>query len=97
MPRPWQPGRGRRYLVLGLTVVTVLGVGWAFGTRVLTIRDVRMDLIRLTREEARVHEEISTLRLKLAAAGTPQAVEEEARRQLRWGFPDEERIVLIRR
>jgi len=42
-----------------------------------------------------VFEEILTLRRKLADASLPHVVEHEARRQLRWGFPSEERIVLI--
>ncbi len=95
MPRPWQRGRGRRYLPLGLVVATILGVGWVFGTRVVDICDARAELHLLGLQEEQAHEEILALRRKLADATLPHVVEQEARRQLRWGFPNEERIVLI--
>lgn len=95
MPRPWQPGLGRRSLLLGLSAMALFGVGWAFGTRLLAIRGTWTDLCSMTAEEERAHDAILALRQKLAAASLPAIVEQEARRQLRWGFPSEERIVLI--
>jgi len=95
MLRPWQRGLGRRSLLLRLAVVAILGVGWAFGTRLFSVRDARADLRRLNLQQEKVFEEILTLRQKLADASLPHVVEHEARRQLRWGFPSEERIVLI--
>lgn len=95
MPRPWQSGLGRRWLLLGLVGVAVLGVGWAFGARIFAIRGAQAELRHLGLQEQKAHEEILALRQKLAAAALPQVVEQEARRQLRWGFPSEERIVLI--
>lgn len=97
MPRPWQPGRGRRSLLLGLAAVTILGVGWTFGTRLFAIRNARAELSRLVQQEEELDAEIAALRHKLAVANLPAVVEQEARRRLRWGFPDEERIVLIGR
>jgi len=44
-----------------------------------------------------VHAEIAALRQKLVEAPLPQVVEREARQRLHWGFPDEERIVIVRR
>lgn len=97
MPRQWRRGLDRRYLPLGLAVVIVLGLGWVFGTRVYAIRQAEAELRAFRAQEAALHAEIAVLRRKLAEASLPQVVEREARQKLRWGFPDEERIIIVRR
>ncbi|GAB4308962.1 MAG: hypothetical protein Kow0097_09840 [Candidatus Bipolaricaulota bacterium] len=96
MPHPWRHGLARRGVPLALAAV-IGGVGWVFGTRVRAIREAEADLVRLRAQEAEVQEEILVLRGKLAAATLPPVVEREARLKLHWGYPDEERIVIVRR
>ncbi|MBC7220793.1 hypothetical protein H5T55_04900 [Candidatus Bipolaricaulota bacterium] len=72
-------------------------MGWVFGTRVRAVREAEADLVLLRAQEAEVQEEILVLRGKLAAAALPSVVEREARTKLHWGYPDEERIVIMRR
>lgn len=97
MLRRWRAGRGRRRAPLILALVGALGVGWVFGSRVLAIHRTGGELRGLRAREERLTAEIGALRRKLAEAGLPEVVEREARRKLRWGFPDEERIVILRR
>lgn len=87
----------RRYLPLALAVVTILGLGWVFGTRIYAIRRAEADLRAFRAQEQALHAEIGALRRTLAEVALPQVVEREARHRLRWGFPDEERIVIVRR
>lgn len=97
MLRRWRRGPARGYLPLALAVVTILGLGWVFGTRVFAIRDAAADVRALRARDQAVHAEIAALRQKLVEAPLPQVVEREARQRLHWGFPDEERIVIVRR
>lgn len=94
---PWRRGHARRYLPFALVMAVTLGVGWVFGTRVHAIREAEGDLVLLRAQETEVQEAILSLRRKLAAAARPDIVEWEARTQLHWGYPDEERIVIMRR
>lgn len=100
MRRRWRRGPSdpwRRYLSLGLAVAVVLGLGWVFGTRVYAIRRTEADLRALRTQEEALNKEILDLRRRLAEVSLPHVVEREARLKLRWGFPDEERIVILRR
>lgn len=80
-----------------LALVGALGLGWVFGSRVLAIHRTGAELRALAAREERLAVEIGDLRRRLAEAGHPAVVEREARRKLRWGFPDEERIVILGR
>lgn len=97
MPRPWRRGPARGHLLLGLAVVIVVALGWVFGTRLYAIWQAAADLRALRAEEEALHAEIGALQRKLAASSLPEVVEREARHRLRWGFPNEERIVILRR
>ncbi len=97
MPRPWQRGPGRRYLPLALVALAVLGLGWIFGSRIYLIQATKAELHRLQAQQAAIHEDVFSLRRELAAAALSPVIEREARLRLRWGFPDEERIVILRR
>ncbi len=97
MLRRWRAGRGRRHVPLILALIGALGLGWVFGSRVLAIHRTGVELRALASREERLVVEIGDLRRRLAEAGLPAVVEREARRKLRWGFPDEERIVILRR
>jgi hypothetical protein len=77
--------------------VVVLGIGWVFGTRIYAIRRAEADLRDLRAREGALHQEILDLRRALAEASLPEVVAREARVKLRWGFPDEERIVILRK
>ncbi len=97
MPRQWRRGPDRRYFFIGLVLAVILGLGWVFGTRIHAIQETRADLLVLQEREGALHGAILALRQKLAEARLPDVVEREARAKLRWGFPDEERIVIVRR
>jgi len=100
MRRRWRRGPSdpwRRYLSAGLAVAVVLGLGFVFGARVYAIRRAEADLRALRTQQEAYTEDILDLRRRLAEAGLPHVVEREARTKLRWGFPDEERIVILRR
>lgn len=97
MLRPWRCGPARNPAHLVLAAVVVLSVGWVFGTRFLAIWRTAAELGGLYAHEERVTEEIQDLRRRLLEATLPAVVEREARRKLRWGYPDEERIVILRR
>jgi len=100
MRRQWRRGPSepwRRYVAIGLATAVVLGLGWVFGARLYAIHRARSDLRVLGARAETLHTESLELRRRLAEAGLPHVVEREARTKLRWGFPDEERIVILRR
>lgn len=97
MLRRWRAGRGRGRVPLILALVGALGLGWVFGSRVLAIHRTGAELRELRAREERLTAEIGALRRRLAEASLPAVVEQEARVRLRWGFPDEERIVILGR
>ncbi|MCX7750186.1 MAG: hypothetical protein N2320_01255 [Candidatus Bipolaricaulota bacterium] len=75
----------------------ILGLGWVFGSRLWAIHRAGAELRALRAREGWLTAEIGALRRRLAEANLPAVVEREARVRLRWGFPDEERIVILRR
>ncbi len=100
MHRPWRlgprAGPRERAAFLGVALV-LLGLGWVFGSRLYAIVRTEKELERLALQQAREQERIAELRQRLAEADRPEVIEREARLKLHWGYPDEERIILIRR
>lgn len=97
MRRPWRCGPARNRAPLAVAAVVVLSLGWVFGTRSLAIWRTAAELAQLRAGEQRVAEEIQCLQRRLSEAALPAVVEREARSKLRWGYPNEERIVILRR
>lgn len=98
MSRPWRNGRPASFWVgLALLLLILFGVGTVFGLRARAIALTAREVESLRKEQAKVWAEIEKLRLELAQAATPKVVEQKAREILRWVYPDEELVILIRR
>lgn len=104
MSRPWRPGRaahrpslGPRLLVIGMAVLVLGALGWLFGSRLVTWGRLSVEVDALRSQEEAMLREISELKERLAMADAPEVIEREARSVLGWGYPDEERLLVIRR
>jgi len=98
MSRPWRNGRPASLWVgVALLVLILCGAGIIFGLRARAISIAAQDVQRLREEQGKLQAEIEKLRLELAQAATPKVVEQKAREILRWVYPDEELVILIRR
>ena len=98
MSRPWRNGRPASLWVgLALLFLILLGVGTVFGLRARAIVLTEREVQGLRTEQAKLWAEIEKLRVELAQAATPKVVEQKAREILRWVYPDEELVILIRR
>jgi cell division protein FtsB len=98
MSRPWRNGRPASFWVgLALLFLLLSGVGTVFGLRARAIALTAHEVQKLREEQAKVQAEIEKLRFELAQAATPKVVEQKAREVLRWVYPDEELVILIRR
>ncbi|MCR4392108.1 MAG: septum formation initiator family protein [Candidatus Acetothermia bacterium] len=73
------------------------GLGWLFGSRWVAIERTAAELQALRTDVERLSQQIARLQQELAVATRPEVVEREARKQLQWGFPNEERVVVLRR
>ncbi|MEN3009914.1 MAG: hypothetical protein ABDI20_02850 [Candidatus Bipolaricaulaceae bacterium] len=96
MSRPWRAGWGAR-LGLALLLLALAGLGAVFGLRVHALHQARARVWALRAAHAALQEEIQRLQWELREAERPEAVERQARELLRWGYPDEELVILIRR
>jgi len=102
MSRPWRPGRaaggpslGPRLLVIGMAVLVLGTLGWLFGSRLVTWGRLSVEVDALRAQEEAMLREISELKQRLAVADDPEVVEQEARSILGWGYPDEQRLIVI--
>lgn len=96
MSRPWPAGPSVR-LVTGLFGVLLLGAGVILGLRARAIAIAAREVRALWEQKNLVSEKVERLQAELARAGDPKVVEEKAREILRWAYPDEELVILIRR
>ncbi|MBC7093266.1 septum formation initiator family protein [Candidatus Bipolaricaulota bacterium] len=100
MNRRWRLGRGtrRNWLLPAVgALVLIGGLGWVFGSRWVAIQRTGGELQALRADVERLSQQIARLQQELAVATRPEVVEREAREQLQWGFPNEERVVVLRR
>jgi len=81
--------------VLALVALVIGGLGWLYGSRLVAMGRLSAEVRDLRQSEENLLREIAALRERLDEADDPAVVEEEARRVLGWGYPDEERLVLI--
>lgn len=96
----WLAGRaeGRTQRAVALAVgLVLLTLAWVFGTRLYAIVQVQREVAALAGRQAQERGRIAELQQVLAQADRPQVIEREARLKLRWGYPDEERIILLGR
>jgi cell division protein FtsB len=73
------------------------GIGMIFGLRLHAIALTAHEVQTLKKEQNRLWAEIDLLRAHIKEAGTPAVIERKAREILRWGYPDEEMVILIRK
>ncbi|MCX8103502.1 MAG: septum formation initiator family protein [Candidatus Bipolaricaulota bacterium] len=73
-------------------VAIILGV---FISRVLTIRHLRAELIRLEAEKAKIQQEIERLSARLREKDNLKLIEYLARKELGMGKPGEEIYIII--
>ncbi|MGC9529132.1 MAG: hypothetical protein ACP5G2_00725 [Candidatus Bipolaricaulaceae bacterium] len=78
-------------------LVVLGGLGWLYGARFVAMHRLGDQAHALQVREELLRQAIADLQGRLAAADHPAVVEEEARRILGWGFPDEERLLLTGR
>ncbi len=98
MSRPWRAGPPVRLgVALFLCVVLLGGVGALFGLRARAIARTAREIQALREEQNRLWAHIEELRAELARAADREVVEQKAREILRWAYPDEELVLLIRR
>lgn len=96
MSRPWRGGLGAK-LILALVLLGLGGLGTLFGLRAYALHKAQRNVWRLREEQAALQAEIQALQLAVREAEKPETVERMAREVLRWGYPDEELVILIRR
>ncbi|MFN3346236.1 MAG: hypothetical protein ACK42E_00255 [Candidatus Bipolaricaulaceae bacterium] len=96
MSRLWRAGRAAK-LSLALVFLGLLGLGALFGLRAYAIHKAQLRVWTLREKQASLQKEIQELQLALREAEKPETVERMAREVLRWGYPDEELVILIRR
>lgn len=98
MNRRWPSGRAARvWGGLALLLAVLGGIGAVFGLRLADIAATSREVQRLRQEQNRLWREIEGLRGEIREASTPAAIERMAREVLRWGYPDEEIVILLRR
>ncbi len=96
MSRPWRAGQGAK-LGLAVALVVVLGLGALFGLRLYAIQKAQERVWTLREKQASLQAEILELQQAVKDAEKPETVERLAREVLRWGYPEEELVILIRR
>lgn len=96
MSRPWRAGWGAR-LGLALVLLGLLGLATLFGLRTYAIHRLQGRVWALREKQVSLQTEIQELQLAVKNAEKPENVERMAREVLRWGYPDEELVILIRR
>lgn len=96
MSRPWRAGLGAR-LGLILVFAALSAIGALFALRAQAIQRAAERVWALRAEESALREENQKLHTELEDMGKPAVVERLAREILRWGYPDEELVILIRR
>lgn len=98
MSRPWRSGQPHRsWMGLALLFLVLAGIGTVFGLRVYALTKTAEEVRKLREEQTKLWSEIEALRAELGRAGTPKVVEQKAREVLRWAYPEEELVILIRR
>lgn len=98
MNRPWRDGRSARFWAwLALAVLFLAGIGTIFGLRIRAIAIASGEVRALREKQSELWAEIEKLKMELQHAGDPKVVEEEAREILRWAYPDEDLVILIRK
>lgn len=98
MNRPWRSGPAARpWVGLALAVIFLAGVGTVFALRARAIATAAREVQALREEQNRLWAEIERLKAEIRRAEDPKVVEEKAREILRWAYPDEELVILIRR
>ncbi len=96
MSRPWRGGRSAR-LGLALVLLSLAGLGTLFGLRVYAIHKAAQRVQVLREKQSLLQAEIHALQLAVKDAEKPEVVERMGREVLRWGYPDEELVIIIRR
>lgn len=71
------------------------GLGWLFGSRLLTLGRLSAEVEALRAQEEAALRQIAQLEERLAEADDPEVIEQEARSTLGWGYPEEKRLILI--
>lgn len=98
MSRRWRSGwDARPWVYFLLSALVLAGVGTIFALRMWAISTTAHEVQSLRAKQNELWTEIETLRADLQQAATPKVVEQKAREVLRWAYPDEELVILIRR
>lgn len=98
MNRPWRDGQPAKFWAwLALAILFLAGIGAIFGLRIKAIA-VTSNEVRILRErQSELWAEIEKLKMELQKADDPKVVEEKAREILRWAYPDEDLVILVRK
>ncbi len=98
MSRPWRSGHAARpWAWLALLALFLAGVSTVFALRARAIATAAREVQALREEQNRLWAEIERLKGEIGRADDPKVVEQKAREILRWAYPDEEIVILIRR
>ncbi|MCS7240286.1 MAG: hypothetical protein NZ651_03460 [Candidatus Bipolaricaulota bacterium] len=98
MSRRWRSGQaGKPWTWLIIGAILLAGIGAIFGLRVWAISTTAREVRNLREKQNELWAEIEALKGAIQQAATPGVVEQKAREVLRWAYPDEELVILIRR
>ncbi|MGB9757003.1 MAG: FtsB family cell division protein [Candidatus Bipolaricaulaceae bacterium] len=98
MSRPWRNGQPAKFWArLALTILVLAGIGAIFGLRIRAIAVTSNEVRALREKQSALWVEIEKLNAELKKADDPKVVEEKAREILRWAYPDEDLVILIRK
>ncbi len=102
MNHQWRGGRRaersrpavRKWMALA-GVLVVGGLGWLYGSKIAELISVTAHVQSLQQEETALLRQRAQLRESLEVVDEPEVVEAEARRVLRWGYENEELLILV--
>ena len=98
MNRRWRSGRSAKFwtwLVLGL--VLLAGVSTLFGLRLRAIAIAAGEVQSLREKQNQLWADIEELQAAIRQASDLKVIEVKAREILRFAYPDEELVILIRK
>lgn len=98
MNRRWRNGQSAKFwtwLALGLLILA--GIGALFGLRLRAIAIAAGEVQSLREKQNQLWRDIGELQASIRQATDPKVIEEKAREILRFAYPDEELVILIRK
>jgi len=98
MNRRWRSGQSAKFWTwLALGFLILAGIGTLFGLRLRAIAIAASEVRNLREEQNQLWTDIEGLQASIQRARDPKVIEEKAREILRFAYPDEDLVILIRK